>query len=98
MLFGSWLAGESCSIQSSSHALSAVALVDALASRVGSSLAAGAIAPCGVVDLSSWMVRNSLLDEVFDSGLRLRFYTDVRMRLRRIEAPASSFVLISMVC
>ena len=33
----------------------------------------------------------------FDSGLRLRFCTDVRTRLRRVEAPASSFILVSVV-
>ena len=33
----------------------------------------------------------------FDSGLRLRFCTVVRMRLHRVEAPSSSFVLVSLV-
>ena len=58
-----------------------MAFVDALVSQVGSSLATGAIIPGDEVDLSSWMVRNHLLDKVFDSGLRLRICTYIRTRL-----------------
>ena len=54
--------------QLSLHALSAVATVDALVSRVGSALAAGAIVTGGKVDLSSWILRNCLLDGVFRFG------------------------------
>ena len=49
------------------HALSAVAFADAFVSRVGSSLATGAIVLGDAVDLSSWMVRN-----VFSTGFSIR--------------------------
>ena len=55
-------AGETSSAQSSWHALSAVV------SRVGSSLATGAIVPGDAVDLFSCMVWDHLLDWVFRFG------------------------------
>ena len=59
-------AGETSSTQLSLHAFSAVAFDDALVSRVGFSLATGAIVPGDVVNLSSWMVQVHLLGGVFE--------------------------------
>ena len=72
-------AGETSSAQSSLHALSAVGFGGVLVSRVGSSLATGAIVLGGVVDLSLWMVRAHLLDGVFRFGTPapdLHLYSD----------------------
>ena len=91
-LWAPGFAGETGSPQSSLHALCAVAFADSLVSRVGSSLATGAIVSGDAVDLSSWMVRNRLLDGVFDSGLGLQICTYIRMRLGRDGAHASSIV------
>ena len=50
----------------------------------------------GWISLRGWC-GPVFLTGFFDSGLRLRFCTDVRTRLRRVEAPASSFVRVSLV-
>ena len=89
-------AGMPCFAQSSSRVPAAWHLLT-LVSRVASSLAAGAFFPGGWVDLSSCYMRNSLVAGFCDSGLRLRFCTTFRTRLRRVEATVSSFILVSVV-